>query len=173
MANVVRSLLACSRGEPTSATQKVDVNAAVVQAVDSLKIDIGRKNVIVEKHLGAGLPLMIDFGLERIVENLLRNAIDAVSPGGKIIITTARDDQKLTLMVQDNGCGIANAEEVSKIFQPFYTTKESDRGCGLGLTIVSEVVKVYEGQIDVDSWPGRGTTFVITLPLAVNSEEKL
>ncbi|HSV43735.1 MAG TPA: GAF domain-containing sensor histidine kinase, partial [Candidatus Bathyarchaeia archaeon] len=172
MANVVRSLLDCSRGETSSATQKVDVNAAVVQAVDSLKIDIGRKSVIVEKRLGAGLPMMIDFGLERIVENLLRNAIDAVSPGGKIIVTTAKDDQTLTLTVYDNGCGIANADDVSKIFQPFYTTKESDRGCGLGLTIVSEVVKAYEGQIDVDSWPGRGTAFIITLPLAVNSEEK-
>lgn len=168
MANIVRSLLACSRGEVRDGAQKIDINKAVIQAVDSLKIDFTRKHIIVEKYLAAGLPVVDDFGIERIIENLLRNALDAVSDYGNITVATSSDDTNLILTVEDDGCGVEDDDDFSKIFQPFYTTKESDRGCGLGLTIVSEVVKSYGGDIRVESHPSQGARFIITLPIRSN-----
>lgn len=165
MANVVRSLLACSRGEVRGGVQKVDINKAVIQAVDVLKIDLTQKNIICEKYLAACFPMINDLGLERVIENLLRNAIDAVEDGGRIVISTVLKDGGLMLTVCDDGTGIEGGGDFSKIFQPFYTTKESDRGCGLGLTIVSEVVKAYGGDIQVKSDQGQGTSFIITLPI--------
>lgn len=168
MANVVRSLLACSRGEVRGDVQKVDPNKAVLHAVEGLKISLSQKNIQLEEYLAAGLPLIADFGLERIVENLLRNAIDAINGEGRIVIKTSFDAGNFILVVEDNGPGLdGSKEDFSKIFQPFYTTKESDRGCGLGLTIVSEVVKAYDGNIHIESAPGRGVIFTITLPIEV------
>jgi len=167
MANIVRSLLACSRG--TAARDKVqrsDPNTAVLQALEALKIDLSQKYIVVEKRLSAGLPMIADWGLERIVENLLRNALDAVEEStGKIVVETSLDADQLILTVEDNGCGIQDAEDVERIFEPFYTTKGSEKGCGLGLTIVSEIVKSYEGHIDLETEPGQGTKFIITLPI--------
>jgi len=165
MANIVRSLLACSRGDLRDGGQKIDPNTAVVHGVEALKIDVAKKNITIEKYLAAGLPEIHDFGIERIVENLLRNAVDAVADGGRIVVSTSFVDGKLILTVEDNGCGLEDAEDFSNIFEPFYTTKESERGCGLGLTIVSEVVKNYDGHIRVENDPGRGVKFFITLPV--------
>jgi signal transduction histidine kinase len=66
--------------------------------------------------------------------------------------------------VKDNGCGIASGR-IEEIFEPFFTTKEIDRGCGLGLTIVSEIVKNYEGLINVESEINKGTSISITIPV--------
>lgn len=164
MANIVRSLLACSRGNQQGGEQRIDPNAVILQAVDAVKIELSRKNIHVEKYLAAGLPLIDDFGFERIVENLLRNAIDAVKQGGRIAVSTLlKNDGLLILTVEDDGCGIEGPLDFSEIFQPFYTTKESGNNCGLGLTIVSEVVKSYNGDIHVESERNKGTRFVITL----------
>ena len=76
-------------------------------------------------------------------------------------------ENDVVLEIKDNGCGIAE-ESVQSIFEPFYTTKDIDKGCGLGLTIVSEIVKTYNGQIIVDSTLNQGTTFAISLPVEEN-----
>lgn len=165
MANIVRSLLACSRGTARDGVQKIDPNTAVIQALESLKIDLSQKHIAVEKFLAAGLPMISDFGLERIVENLVRNALDVVEESGWIAVRTALEHGALILTVEDNGCGIQGMEDVGRIFEPFYTTKGSDKGCGLGLTIVSEIVKSYSGDIHLETDPGKGTKFVITLPI--------
>ncbi|MEW5895763.1 MAG: ATP-binding protein [Candidatus Omnitrophota bacterium] len=165
MANVVRSLLACSRGETRNSTQQIDFNKAVVQVIDSMKMDITKKDINVERYLKPDLPLIFDLGFDRVVENLLRNAIDAVEEGGRIAISTDFLDGSLVLTVEDDGCGIDDSEDFYKIFEPFYTTKESEKGCGLGLTIVSEIIKSYDGSIRVESALGKGTKFVATFPI--------
>lgn len=166
MANIVRSLLACSRNTDPGRV-KVDPNTAVDQALQSLAADIVNKNIAIHKELAANLPSLTDFGFERIVFNLVRNAIDAVPDGGEITVKSALQGDNLILEIKDNGCGIAE-EFVQSIFEPFYTTKDIDKGCGLGLTIVSEIVKTYNGQIIVDSALSQGTIFKISLPIAEN-----
>lgn len=73
----------------------------------------------------------------------------------------------MRLEIRDTGKGLPG-EEVEKIFEPFYTTKDIDKGCGLGLTIVSEIVKSYNGQIDVETEPQKGTAFTISIPVSLN-----
>lgn len=163
MVNIVRSLLACSRSASPSMLQ-IDPNAAVEQAITAVQSDIFHKSITIEKELAKDLPAIIDFGLERAVSNLLRNAVDAVSQGGKVSVRTSLENDRILIEVADNGAGIAQ-DDMEKIFDPFYTTKDIDKGCGLGLTIVGEVVKNYGGEIKVESVVKKGTTFVLVIPV--------
>lgn len=109
---------------------------------------------------------------ERIVLNLATNARDAMPNGGTLTIATStptdrkfapEGTQRITLRVADTGTGM-DADTVSHIFEPFFTTKQ-DRGAGLGLAIVHGLIQQFGGNIRVDSTPGSGTTFTISLPL--------
>jgi len=73
-------------------------------------------------------------------------------------------DDILTMIVSDTGRGIP-MDDPDQIFEPFFTTKDIDKGCGLGLTIVAEIVKSYDGKIHVESKPGKGAVFTITIPV--------
>jgi CheY-like chemotaxis protein len=111
---------------------------------------------------------------ERIVVNLATNARDAMPQGGTLTIETVNpgsgavhipevDASRVLLQVRDTGTGI-DADTIDHIFEPFFTTKESGGG-GLGLAIVHGLVQQYSGSIGVESTPGRGTTFTISLPV--------
>ncbi len=107
--------------------------------------------------------------LEQVFMNLIINAAQAIKNTEKKIIrlTTACDPEKelIHLSVEDTGCGIAR-EDMDRIFDPFFTTKEKGSGNGLGLPVVKQIVERHGGGIRVESRPGQGTTFIVTLPLA-------
>ena len=99
---------------------------------------------------------------------LLINAADAMNDRGAITVRTRRgrdDGEGVIAEVVDEGTGIARSE-VSKIFEPFYTTKAPGRGTGLGLSICYGIVAEHDGRIDVDTAPGKGSTFRIVFPAA-------
>jgi len=168
MANIVKSLLACSR-TPIPSLQKININMAVEQAVQFLKTDIVGKEIVLIKELEPDLPDIIDLGLERVFTNFLRNAIDATNNGGEIKITSGQKDGRIVFSVADTGCGISG-EKIDEIFEPFFTTKDIEKGCGLGLTIVMEIIKSYDGQINVESELNKGTTFTVSVPIRENHE---
>ncbi|MFA5260183.1 MAG: ATP-binding protein [Candidatus Omnitrophota bacterium] len=168
MANIVKSLLACSR-TPSPTLQKININSSVEQALQVLKTDIVGKGIVLTKDLDPTLPDVIDLGLERVFTNLLRNAIDATDNGGKIKIASGQHDGQIVFSVSDTGCGISG-EKIDEIFEPFYTTKDIEKGCGLGLTIVTEIIKSYDGQINVESALNRGTTFTMSIPIKTKYE---
>ena len=163
MANIVKNLLACSRNE-FPIRQKVAIKEALEHALASRESEIIQKNITVDKKIDEKIPLLQDLGMEMIFTNLLRNSIDALPDGGKISVLALYRNDSLTIDFSDTGEGIPK-EEVGKIFEPFYTTKDIDKGCGLGLTIVGEIVKSYDGKIEVKSKPEHGTTFTIKLPV--------
>lgn len=163
MAGIVKNLLACSRGVVPTA-QKVDVNWAVEQAIDLLQPEILAKDIKIEKEFARDLSPILDLGVERIIANLVRNAIDAIEEEGRIFIRTRAGSGNIVIEVCDTGCGI-EAEQIDQIFEPFFSTKDIGRGCGLGLTIVGEIVKGYNGEIKVSSKPRSGTTFTVTIPV--------
>jgi signal transduction histidine kinase len=110
--------------------------------------------------------------LDQVVMNLCVNARDAMPEGGLIEVTTARvvrkndagkDTEYACLSVRDTGTGIL-PEQQARIFDPFFTTKPPDRGTGLGLSVVHELVQQWGGFIEVDSTPGVGTTMRVYLP---------
>ncbi|MDE2213842.1 MAG: GAF domain-containing protein [Candidatus Omnitrophica bacterium] len=161
MANIVKSLLACARN--TSTAGLVDVNNCVEQCLKELRGDFAHKNITVTRRLQEGLAPLDDRGLERVVSNIIRNAADAIDREGTIAILTAMEGDMVKIQVSDSGKGIPK-QNIAKIFEPFFTTKGMEEGCGLGLTIVSEIVRLYDGKIEIESAPSKGTIFTVFLP---------
>ncbi len=113
-----------------------------------------------------GLPRVRGFAgeLNQIWANLIDNALDAVPESGRVEVRASRLNQKVVVRVIDNGAGIP-AEVRERIFDPFFTTKPMGQGTGLGLDIVRRLVRHNDGEIAVESQPGR-TEFRVALPLA-------
>ena len=103
--------------------------------------------------------------LQEALLNLLLNAIQAVDGAGDVTLSARQENGQAVVTVADTGPGIPEAIQ-SRIFDPFYTTKEEGKGTGLGLSIVYGIIEKHAGSIAVDSAPGRGASFVIRLPLA-------
>ena len=112
--------------------------------------------------------------LQQVLVNLLNNAMDAVmdlhGPSGGIIAIGAgpADGHQTRIVVRDNGCGI-DAENIKKIFSPFFTTKPVGRGTGLGLAVCYGIINNMGGTMEVESAPGGGSTFTIFLPSSSHS----
>ena len=102
--------------------------------------------------------------LNQIWANLIDNALDAVPEGGRVEVTARRERQRVVVRVVDNGAGIPD-EVQAHVFEPFFTTKPVGKGTGLGLDIVRRLVSHNDGDIDLESQPGR-TEFRVSLPLA-------
>ena len=103
--------------------------------------------------------------LSQVFINLVMNATQAVGKDGVISIKTEELDESVKIHVADNGCGIS-PDNLTKLFQPFFTTKEVGSGTGLGLAISHGIVEKHNGSISVESKEGEGTTFTVELPLA-------
>jgi signal transduction histidine kinase len=105
-------------------------------------------------------------GMETCLTNLVSNGIDAATTpdqiGGRVVVRTREDGDDLVFEVVDNGCGI-DQEVKSKIFTTFFTTK-GGKGTGLGLLTTRKIVQEHGGRVEMDSQPGRGSTFRIRLP---------
>ena len=110
------------------------------------------------------IPVLPNFGVERVLVNLLRNAIYAVEDKGEIKIRASLKGDILEIVVSDTGTGIS-AKDIKDIFEPFFTTRDISKGCGLGLTIVYEIVKSYNGRINVESSGSDGTVFTVEIPV--------
>jgi PAS domain S-box-containing protein len=101
--------------------------------------------------------------LNQVFMNLLSNAIQAIHGQGKIVIKTARDGDNIRISIKDSGRGMPS-EVQDRIFEPFFTTKELGQGSGLGLSISYNIIAQHSGKIMVNSEPGIGTEFIISLP---------
>ncbi|WP_228893641.1 sensor histidine kinase [Pseudoduganella aquatica] len=131
----------------------------------ALAIDAGAEPDAVPL-LVAGDPVRI----EQVLINLLRNALDAVeeSPERQVCITLARVDDHAEVRISDSGGGIPE-QVAAHLFEPFYTTKPSGKGLGLGLAISSSIVQAMNGQLTAHNLPGGGAQFVLRLPLQLES----
>jgi signal transduction histidine kinase len=105
--------------------------------------------------------------LHQVFVNIISNALHAIPDEGEINISTELEDNMLAVRIQDSGVGIPK-EIIPKIFDPFFTTKDVNSGTGLGLSISYSILKKHNANIDVNSTPGKGTTFTLRFPL--NSE---
>jgi signal transduction histidine kinase len=124
-----------------------------------------RRNVELECHFNAVQKIEGDHEkLQQLFLNLFLNAIDAMPEGGKLCVClNPGSDGNVVVDVEDTGVGIKR-EAATKIFEPFYTTKEAGRGSGLGLMVARGIVHEHDGEIEVTSRPGQGTVFRIEFP---------
>lgn len=130
-----------------TAAEKEGIKISLDQDISSGCLTIGRPNEIFE-----------------VVVNLIKNATEALPTGGGVVISTGLKDRFVVLRVSDSGVGIAE-EDLSRIFEPFWTTKGS-AGTGLGLASTYGIVRRHGGFISVESVPGAGTAFTVQLPFA-------
>ncbi len=150
---------------------KININQALEKTLQEIHFETYFPNIKIEKNFQKKLPLFFfDEGhLHQILLNLILNASEAVkekkekSENGVLILSTGLEEKgNLVISISDNGIGI-DSRSMEKIFNPFFTTKE--KGTGLGLSIVKNLVETYDGSIRVQSQKGKGSTFIIELPI--------
>ncbi len=173
--NILKSLLEFAR--PSAGTfRELDINELIKEVMLLLSHKASRLNHHISLALDRELPkILADAGsLRQLLMNLLLNAIYFTPEGGSIVIRTERDPSScegegvherrmIRLSVSDTGNGVPE-DIIGRIFDPFFTTKPVGEGTGLGLTIAHRIVQEHRGTIDVESGPGKGTTFIIRLP---------
>ncbi len=166
--NIVNNLLNFSRTGDATEFSELDISRVLDDTLQLLEPQLrGNQIEVVRGYDPESPPVIGNSGkLQQVFTNLLLNARDALPSGGSIRISTLpSDDHSLTIEVSDSGTGIA-PENVAKIYDPFYTTKGVGRGTGLGLAVSYGIVQEHSGHISVESTPGHGTIFRITLPTA-------
>jgi two-component system cell cycle sensor histidine kinase/response regulator CckA len=160
---VTRQLLLFSRKE-VAKPERLDLNDAIRDASKLLR-RLLRENIAFRIVLDPGqLPVTVDRGqIEQALVNLVVNAADAMTKGGRIELRTEGNDETCRIVVQDNGHGIPAAIR-DRVFEPFFTTKGKDKGTGLGLSVVHGIVTEHGGTVHFEDVEGGGTRFCITLP---------
>jgi PAS domain S-box-containing protein len=143
---------------------ETDLNEGIATTVHIVEGTARARDVSIELELQPMRPVVCQAPkINQVVMNLVSNAIEACPPGGRIWIRSRDGDGQVTIEIEDTGCGIA-PHVVDRIFDPFFTTKPVGEGTGLGLSISYGILKEHQGDIEVDSEPGRGTRFMIRLP---------
>lgn len=145
--------------------QPTNVGQGLADTLTVLKAKVKAKSATVTVAVTPGLPPVQAYGgeLNQVWLNLIDNALDAVAPGGRVDVSADREGEKLVVRIADDGPGIPDTLR-PRIFDPFFTTKPVGQGTGLGLDIVRRLVNRHNGEIDVESRPGR-TVFTVSLPL--------
>jgi len=144
----------------------------VAEVVELMRYEAENQHISIVTKIEPDLPdVMIDRkNLKQALLNIIKNAIAAMPEGGVLTISVEEKNDELQIAVSDTGIGIPE-ELMAKIFEPYFTTKES--GSGLGLTITFKIIKEHNGEITVESTPGKGTTFTIHLPLPQPEQKSL
>jgi two-component system NtrC family sensor kinase len=151
------------RMEPQHDT--VNVNEVTREAISFIESEAAFRRIELVKNLDPDLPIIKSdqAQLQQVVLNLMNNALDASSPGGRVVVSSRADAETVTVEVLDEGTGIPD-ELKDRIFDPFFTTKGPGEGSGLGLSICYTITKGLGGTLAFDSEKGKGTVFRVTLP---------
>ena len=148
------------------------LNEEIDEVVSFLLPEAEEKKISVETKLDSFIP-RIEFDARLVKQallNLVQNAFAAMDDGGKLLIYSKNEGDFISLRIKDTGCGIPE-EKLSKIFEPYFTTKAS--GTGLGLTLVYKIMKEHNGDIHVKSEVGKGTEFILEFPVPVSERKAL
>ena len=170
----------------TGEKDPTDINALCDEylrlAYHGLKAQDKNFNATIETHFDPNLPkiAVIPQDIGRVILNLINNAFYAVNERSKkgeagyqptvFIATQLTADNQLLITIKDNGSGIP-AHIKDKIFQPFFTTKPTGQGTGLGLSLSYDIVRAHGGELKVESNEGEGSTFIITLPIQTKQND--
>ena len=170
--NITRQLLDFGRKDPPRPVA-CNLNRLVDDVLGGFKLHaLEVENITIKKQFEADLPdIIADHDqIRQVLLNLINNAGDAISGSGTITISTARDGRNVRVTITDTGRGMT-AEQLKKIFRPFYTTKETGKGTGLGLSVSRGIVKSMGGSIEVQSMPGAGSSFTVILPIELTERQ--
>ncbi len=163
---IVKKLMLFAREMPPRG-DPVNLNQVVSEGLFFFEARCAKAGIEVERDLDECLPsIRADQSqLNQVLVNLVVNSIQAMPDGGKLTLTTASNEDYVSLAVEDTGIGMTQ-EIKEKIFLPFFTTKDVDEGTGLGLAVVHGIVTSHKGQIEVTSTLGKGSKFKISFPVS-------
>ncbi len=169
---IVQNLLTFARRRRAQ-KEPSNLNTLIERVLELRNYDLRVRNIETELDLDPALPeTMVDANqMQQVFLNIIINAEQAMrgdGDQGTLRIRTSADDRNVTVAFQDTGPGMS-AETVRRIFDPFFTTKEAGEGTGLGLTISYGIIEDHGGRIWAESGPGRGTTFLIELPIVAGA----
>jgi signal transduction histidine kinase len=163
-----QDLLTFSRAGKTE-KEECDLNDVIEGALSLIEAQTKVKSVDLAREFDRTIPKVLTNGnqVQQVVINLCNNAIDAMPKGGRLTVRTYHalkgDQEFVGIDVEDTGTGIPK-EIQSKIYEPFFTTKEVGKGTGLGLSLVYEIVQNHQGFVELESEAGKGAKFKISLP---------
>jgi PAS domain S-box-containing protein len=145
---------------------RIDVKQFVEDTVFLMKSALARPGVKINVECQGGMYVEADAErLQEALTDVLNNAADSIKDTGDIDVKVKRDHSDCVIEIADTGEGISSGD-ISKVFEPFFTTRRDRKRVGLGLTVVREVIKMHKGDISLKSYPGKGTIVRITLPIA-------
>lgn len=168
MEQIINHLRVFSRSEEP-VFKPISLNTVIKDAFIIIKEILHNHAIATVFNLSGELPEVLGNAnrLEQVIINIASNAKDAMPEGGRLEVSTmaveAGGTKSARMSFRDTGCGMG-ADIVNRVFDPFFTTKESGKGTGLGLSISYGIVKDHNGEITVESEPGKGTAFHITIP---------
>lgn len=153
-----------SRQMPRQLTD-INLNQVIENTLYFVDVRFQSKGIKISTRLDQTLtPIQADeVQVTQVLVNLITNAVHAISSGGEITISTKNKGNLVNLSVRDTGTGMTK-EIKEKIFDPFFTTKPIGYGTGLGLSVVKGIIDSHEGNISVQTTPGKGSIFQIVLP---------
>lgn len=172
---ILRDLLVFSKG-PARAPKMILVRPVLEKSLELSNDDIQEKKIRVVREYAENLLEIVgdEEQLQQVFVNIILNAVQAMTSGGVLTLrvgSNIRDGEKmLCIEIQDTGAGIAE-ENLDQIFNPFFTTKDAEEGTGLGLSVSRRIVEEHHGKIEVESEPGKGSTFRIFIPVLAKKEE--
>jgi signal transduction histidine kinase len=160
--SILKSLNSFSQGEKEE--QKADINE-IIQSVVLLTSNLWKRRIVLEESYDELPMLACDPGMiSQIVMNLMVNSIHSIPEQGKIVIRTWVEENNIFFSIKDTGIGIPE-ENLKRIFEVGFTTKQAGLGSGLGLSIIMDIIKKYKGNLAVLSKVSEGSTFTVQLPL--------
>ena len=158
---------------PSSGTPRpLNLHNAIDDMLMLKKNDFHKENIQLKKEYADCFPdvNVVEDQFKQVILNLLQNANEACPRGGTLTIRTRNLDSTVEVEIEDTGQGIPQ-DHMEKIFDPFFTTKGEVKGTGLGLSVSYGIIKRHEGDLRVKSTKGKGSQFVITLPIKTNGQE--
>jgi signal transduction histidine kinase len=146
-----------------------DINRDIESTLNIARNELKYKAEVVRNYGELPQVECVATQINQVILNLLVNAAQAIEDHGTISITTSVETDNtqaswVCIQVADTGCGI-DSETMARVFEPFYTTKPVGKGTGLGLSLSQSIIQKHSGRIEVESEPGRGTTFALWLPV--------
>lgn len=167
---IVENLLEFSRQSHENEKTEVAINSVIEKILPLVRLKLRSQQIELKTEYDQRDPRIMGSAtrFQQVILNLLTNAAQAIDKNGIVRISTCLDEKNRTVIVkiEDTGCGIP-AEDLGRIFDPYFTTKDAGGGTGLGLSISYSIISEYGGQIDVQSEVDRGSLFTITLPAKV------
>ncbi len=162
---IMNQLLSFARKRPAE-RHGISLEAIMIDVLDVLQERFEKQHIQVTQTVAPDLPKVLadPDHMNQVFLNLFLNACQAMPEGGTLRLALYPTEDSVELTVQDTGCGIPQ-EQLSKVFDPFFSTKAVGEGTGLGLTVVHGILQEHQGAIHVRSDPGQGTTFIVSLPM--------